>query len=337
MDRRTNEHPREGSGAEPGTPGEAPIPSSALKPNDIPPRRHYTGAERLSVVQGFLARGGRLADFAITHGVSPASLRNWLNAYEVGGADALESKPNRRNESGHSRGHYGADERRRIVEAFKKSGLGQREFAQTWGVALKSLSTWLARCDKEGPKGLEPRPRGRRKADPRSLSPGVKAEITRTKERFPDFGMRKVRDFLRRFQGISVSANSVRKTLDEAGIAPLPLPSARKRRQKPMPPRRFERAEPNQLWQSDITSFLLTRHSTRVSFRPWARVPWIKDPKLRAEWGCCAPATANGRAPDRSQTIKNVVTRLKVISERTTCELSLLGQDSVLTTFCATS
>jgi transposase InsO family protein len=75
--------------------------------------------------------------------------------------------------------------------------------------------------------------------------------------------MRKVRDFLRRFQGISVSANSVRKTLNEAGIPPLPGPSKRRRR-KPMPPRRFERAEPNQLWQSDITSFLLTRHSTRV-------------------------------------------------------------------------
>jgi transposase InsO family protein len=190
-------------------------------------------------------------------------LRNWLKAFKEGGPDALESKPNRRNEGGHSRGRYKIDERRAIVEAFHKSGLGQREFARTWGVALKSLSTWLARYQAEGPKGLEPRPRTRAANDPRRLPEGVRQEITRTQQRFPDFGMRKVRDFLRRFQGISVSANSVRKTLNEAGIPPLPGPSKRRRR-KPMPPRRFERAEPNQLWQSDITSFLLTRHSTRV-------------------------------------------------------------------------
>jgi transposase InsO family protein len=267
MDPRNEEQRREPDGAESGTPGEAP---SGLQTNaDTPParRRHHTGAERLALVLDFRQSGVPLNDFAPAHGISPSTLHKWVLAFKDGGPDALESRPNRRNSGGHYRGRYSPEERRRIVEAFHSSGLGQREFSRTWGVAVKSLGMWLARYEAEGPRGLESRPRTRNPDDPRRVPAAVREEITRTQARFPDFGMRKVRDFLRRFQGISVSANSVRKTLNEAGIPPQPPRAKRKRRRKQKDekePRRFERASRNQLWQSDITSFLLTRHSTRV-------------------------------------------------------------------------
>ena len=263
MDTKIAEQRKEAGGAEPGTPGAAPPGSSALHAEPERKRRNYTSVERLEMVTSYQREGGRVEDFAARRGVSSPSLRNWLKAFAVGGAAALEPKPNRRNQGGRSRGQYSPDERRAIVEAFQRSGLGQREFARTWGVAQKSLSTWLERFHEQGPKGLESRPYTPRGNDPRRLSDAVRAEITRTQERFPTFGMRKVRDFLKRFAGISVSAGSIRKTLSEARIEPLPMPRKRPKR-KPMPPRRFERAKPGQMWQSDITSFLLTRHSTRV-------------------------------------------------------------------------
>jgi transposase InsO family protein/transposase-like protein len=262
MEAQEQRYEREPGGAEPGLPGEAPTGSAIAVAEHPRHRRQFTSAERLELVTSFVRDGGRFEDFVRTRDVSAVSLRKWVRAFEQGGAGALETKPNRRNGNGRSRGYYSPEERRAILEAYEKSGLGQRQFARTYGVALKSLSNWIARYQAHGPQGLEPKPRGRRAKNPQRLAEAVRAEITRTSLRFPHFGMRRVRDFLKRFQGIGVSASSVRKTLTEAGIEPLPRPAPRKR--KPMPPRRFERASPGELWQSDITSFLLKRHSVRV-------------------------------------------------------------------------
>jgi len=89
----------------------------------------------------------------------------------------------------------------------------------------------------------------------------MREEITDVQKKHPDFGLRKVRDFMARFNGIRVSVGSVRTTRQERGLN---TPRTRKKRRKIMPPRRFERARAGDLWQSDITSFLLTRHSQRV-------------------------------------------------------------------------
>jgi len=83
----------------------------------------------------------------------------------------------------------------------------------------------------------------------------------RTKRRFPDFGLKKVRDFLKRFQGQHVSTGSVRKVLKAEGLHELPAPPRRKRREIV---RRFERSKPGELWQTDITSYVLTRSRVRV-------------------------------------------------------------------------
>jgi transposase InsO family protein len=78
--------------------------------------------------------------------------------------------------------------------------------------------------------------------------------------RFPTFGLKKVRDWLRRFVGLKVSAGSVRKVVVAAGL-PRAVPP--KRRRTPARPRRFERAAPGELWQTDIT---------------YLPVPWHKGP-----------------------------------------------------------
>ena len=55
-----------------------------------------------------------------------------------------------------------------------------------------------------------------------------------------------------------MSASTVRRILAETGMATPPSPGSVDRGERP--PRRFERGAPNQLWQSDIFTFLLRRH-----------------------------------------------------------------------------
>lgn len=157
---------------------------------------------------------------------------------------------------------YSPEQRRAAVEAYAKSGLTQEAFSRTWGITTTTLSTWLRLVRDHGPQGLEPRPRKKGSGGFRNLAQPVREEIARTKREFPDFGLKKVRDFLWRFRGLKVSTGSVRKTLRAEGIAGTPAAKT-KARKRPIV-RRFERSKPLDLWQSDITSFVLTRHSQRV-------------------------------------------------------------------------
>jgi transposase InsO family protein len=90
----------------------------------------------------------------------------------------------------------------------------------------------------------------------------VASAIVQTKARFPSFGLRKVAAYLERFSGLRVSPTTVRTALLQAGVPTAP-PVRKPRRKRPLP-HRFERARPNQLWQSDITSMVLPRSGNRV-------------------------------------------------------------------------
>jgi len=155
-------------------------------------------------------------------------------------------------------GPYDPDQRRQAVEAFHKSNMNIEDFSRLWGIGEISLRTWLKRYEKDGPKGLE---RKQYKFSGRPRRRGMREEIAEVQQKYPDFGLRKVRDFLARFHGVRVSAGSVRNTLQEKGLN---TSRPRRKRRKIQPPRRFERAKAGELWQTDITSFVLTRHSQRV-------------------------------------------------------------------------
>jgi transposase InsO family protein len=164
---------------------------------------------------------------------------------------------------------YTPDERRQAVEAFEKSGLTQHEFARQWGVSHVTLGGWVRKHRAEGPKGLERLAKGpARRRGKAPLAEVVKQEVGRVQREHPTFGLRRVRDFLVRFRGLRVSTGSVRKVREEEGLSP--PPAKRPRRRKSVgPPRRFERAAPGQLWQSDIT---------------YVDVPWSKKPLYLAAY-----------------------------------------------------
>jgi transposase InsO family protein len=221
---------------------------------DVAGRRRYTAAERRELLAAFESSGSSVPEFCAAHGLHESTLYGWRRGVGQG-------RRGRRASTKKSTATYTPEQRRSAVEAFARSGRTRAEFAALWGISTATLSSWLKRYEEEGPKGLETRRRagpGR----PRTIPEAVRDEIAATKRRFPDFGARRVRDWLRRFRGIRVAQGTVHKTLVERDLvesAPRPKPRRSKK-----PPRRFERARPMQLWQSDITSYVLTRHHTRV-------------------------------------------------------------------------
>jgi transposase InsO family protein len=155
-----------------------------------------------------------------------------------------------------------AAERAKACELFRASGQTQQAFAKNYGISANTLAAWLARYEEGGASGLSRISDGPAKRRGRApLAAAKKAAIVEVSSTFPTFGLRKVRDFLARFRGLKVSTGSVRKTLRTAGVSTPSAPARAKR--KPAPPRRFERARPNELWQSDIT---------------YLHVPWSRRP-----------------------------------------------------------
>jgi transposase InsO family protein len=226
--------------------------------------RRFTVAEKLDLMRAYEASGKTIEDFCRANGVTSASLCKWRRQFASGGRDALEPKPRPGNRTGRHRRPYTPEERRQAIEAYEKSGLPLSVFTVMWGVSAKTFLDWRKRNEAEGPKGLEPRKRGPRKRSGFGAIPApVQAEILATKKKFPWFGLRKVRDFLFRFRGMKVSPGGVGATLDRAGV-PRVVAKRRKRAERKGPPNRWERANPMDLWQSDITSVYLGRMERRV-------------------------------------------------------------------------
>lgn len=137
------------------------------------------------------------------------------------------------------------------IEALE-AGLSAPEVGELAGVIPATVQKWRNQYAEGGVEALA------RKAS----SIGVRHQCSVLEERIvaqrkahPQHGVRRIRDDLRREEGLEVSAEKVRTTVNEAGLGNAP-PQARRR---PPRERRFERALPNALWQIDIFTFQLKR------------------------------------------------------------------------------
>jgi len=248
------------------SPEEAPYGASSGGRSRRRPRtsRRYTAAEKKALLDGYKPGEETVRGYCDRHEITSSSLCLWRRQFAERGAAGLEPKHNPRNRQKTHR-RYSPEERRAAVEAYSKSGRTLRDFSKVWGITSRTLSRWRAVYEQEGPKGLEPKPPAKRDGPPirKRLPQPVVDEIVRTKRRFAHFGLRRVRDFLWRFQGVKVSTGTVCRVLRQEGISGLPAPEQRAYRKRPLP-RRFERSRPGELWQSDITSFVLAGSGQRV-------------------------------------------------------------------------
>ena len=133
-----------------------------------------------------------------------------------------------------------------------KAGIPTTEVCELIGVSNSALGKWRKLYQEGGEGAL-----ARQATNPgtRRICSHLERRIEQMRCENPEAGVRRIRDELRHGQGIGVSAETVRRVLNDAGLG---NPPVQKNRRGPQI-RRFEKDIPNSLWQIDIFTFHLKR------------------------------------------------------------------------------
>ena len=142
------------------------------------------------------------------------------------------------------------DERLRAVKLHLEEGFTQEMVTQEMGVSLAAIGKWVQRYRREGEEGLKTRING---APRPKLPEAVRHQILQLKQEEPTRGIKRISQLLKRVFFLQASPQTVRQTLQRHGLVSSPP----KPRRNLVRPRFFERATPNQMWQTDIFTFRL--------------------------------------------------------------------------------
>jgi transposase InsO family protein len=145
-----------------------------------------------------------------------------------------------------------------LLDTWRRSGLPAGDFATMVKLSKHTLYAWKKAFDAEGPAGLLDKPRG----GPRGmkLPELTRRTILMLKESNPSWGCQRISDMLLRGPALPACPTTVAKVLHEAGYQLVNEST----QPHPDKVRSFERARPNQLWQSDLFTFVLKRQNRRV-------------------------------------------------------------------------
>src|SRR5208283_1564996 len=150
------------------------------------------------------------------------------------------------------------EQRLLVLDTWLRSGLPAGDFAALVGLSKHTLYSWKKRFDESGPAGLMDQTRGGPKGS--RVHELTKRTILMLKQSNPEWGCQRISDMLLRGPALPASPSTVAKVLHEAGY------ETKEEETKPHRDhvRSFERARPNQLWQSDLFTFTLKRQNRRV-------------------------------------------------------------------------
>ena len=155
-------------------------------------------------------------------------------------------------------GNLTGTQRLLLLDTWRRSGLPAGDFAPLVGISKHTLYAWKHRFETEGPAGLEEKPRG---GPTGSRLPEVtRRAILMLKQDNPEWGCERISAMLLRGPALPASPQAVARVLHEAGYELEEKPTHR----HPDKVRHFERARPNQLWQTDLFTFVLKRQNRRV-------------------------------------------------------------------------
>ena len=142
------------------------------------------------------------------------------------------------------------EEKLRAVKLHLEEGFPQELVAQEMGVSAAAIYKWTHNYRLHGEEALKPAVAPSRNP---KLAEAVRQKIFELKKEEPARGIKRISQILRRVFFLQASPETVRRTLKEQGLVePPPKPKRNLVR-----PRFFERATPNQMWQSDIFTFRL--------------------------------------------------------------------------------
>jgi transposase InsO family protein len=151
-----------------------------------------------------------------------------------------------------------AEQRLLVLDMWRRSELPAADFAALVGLSRHTLYEWKRKFAAEGPSGLMDRPRGGPSGS--QLPDLTRRTILMLKETNPSWGCQRISDTLTRGPALPASAGAVARVLHEAGYELEEVVT----RPHPDRVRRFERARPNQLWETDLFTFVLKRQNRRV-------------------------------------------------------------------------
>jgi transposase InsO family protein len=137
------------------------------------------------------------------------------------------------------------------------SGAPVTEVARRYGVSRQAVHGWLGRYEREGPAGLADHSH-RPRYQPRQLDAEIEALICQLRGAHPRWGPRRLRFELGK-AGVSPvpSRSTVYRVLVRHGLVP-----ARKRKRRRQDYKRWQREEPMQLWQMDVTGSVFLADGT---------------------------------------------------------------------------
>jgi transposase InsO family protein len=151
-----------------------------------------------------------------------------------------------------------AQERILLLDLWERSGLRAAAFGALVGVSRHTLFQWRQRFTEGGPAALSDRPRGAPTGS--RLPESTQRAILLLKSAHAEWGCERIREVLLRGEGFSASVGAIAHVLEEAGYEREDVATS----PHDPPVHSFERAKPNQLWQSDLFTFLLKRENRRV-------------------------------------------------------------------------
>jgi transposase InsO family protein len=130
-----------------------------------------------------------------------------------------------------------------FVTAAKRNAQSFCSLCQEFGISRPTGYVWLRRYEQHGLAGIAERSR-RPRVSPRRTAVGLEQRVLELRERYPDWGARKLHVVLAR-AGVTLARNTIHRILLRHGLV--------KECDQHVPAlQRFERGNPNELWQMDF-------------------------------------------------------------------------------------
>jgi len=150
------------------------------------------------------------------------------------------------------------EQRLLLLDTWQRSGLPGGDFGSLVNLSKHTLYIWKKRFEEEGPAGLMDKPRGGPKGS--RVSEVTKRAILMIKKANPEYGCERISAMLLRGPALPVSPGAVARVLKEEGYEY----TEEETHEHPDKVRSFERAKPNQMWQTDLFTFVMKRQNRRV-------------------------------------------------------------------------
>jgi len=156
---------------------------------------------------------------------------------------------------------FTAAEKLKAIRLHLEEGFSMALVCQELNVSKSSLGLWLQAYRLGGEAGLQPGVPGPRQV---RLPAPITDKIIELKQENPAFGVKRISQLLRRWFFLPASPETVRQRLHDARLM---AGSSPPRKRNLTRPRFFERATPNQMWQTDIFTFRLGgRYAYLIAF-----------------------------------------------------------------------